>query len=136
MIEVTETSLIEHDEQAARTLAALSELGAAIALDDFGTGYSSFARLRRLPIGIIKIDREFVAGLGSDPDADAIVTAMVGLGQALGLLVTAEGVETPEQLAALTELGCTHVQGYLLGRPQPAAQATETLLAHWSRVRG
>nr|WP_246344772.1 EAL domain-containing protein [Conexibacter arvalis] len=128
VIEITETALIEHDEQAARSLSALSDLGAAIALDDFGTGYSSFARLRRLPIGIIKIDREFVAGLGADPDADAIVTAMVGLAQGLGLLVTAEGVETPEQLSALSELGCTHVQGHLLGRPQSAAEATRTLL--------
>jgi len=127
--EVTETSLIEHDEQAVHALTALNELGAAIALDDFGTGWSSFARLRRLPIGIVKIDREFVAGLGVEQDAEAIVTAMVGLAQGLGLLVTAEGVETVAQRARLTELGCTHLQGYLLGRPQPPEQATRTLLA-------
>lgn len=136
VVEVTETSLIEHDEQAARSLSALSALGAAVALDDFGTGYSSFSRLRRLPIGTVKIDREFVAGLGSDPDADAIVAAMVGLAHGLGLLVTAEGVETPEQLAALTALGCTHVQGFLLGRPLPAAQATALLLGRGGSAPG
>ena len=130
VVEVTETSLFDHDEQAARALRALSDLGAAIALDDFGTGWSSFGRLRRLPIGIVKIDREFVAGLGVDRDAEAIVTAMVGLAQGLGLLVTAEGVETAAQRTLLTELGCTHLQGFLLGRPQPAAAATRTLLAH------
>jgi EAL domain-containing protein (putative c-di-GMP-specific phosphodiesterase class I) len=130
VVEVTETALFEHDAQAARSLTALSELGAAIALDDFGTGWSSFARLRRLPIGIVKIDREFVAGLGTDEDAEAIVNAMVGLAQGLGLLVTAEGVETREQRELLTRLGCTHLQGFLLGRPQPAEEATRTLLAH------
>lgn len=130
IVEVTETALFEHDERAVRSLTALSELGAEIALDDFGTGWSSFARLRRLPIGIVKIDREFVAGLGSEEDAEAIVSAMVGLAQGLGLLVTAEGVETREQLEVLTRLGCTHLQGYLLGRPQPAEEATRTLLAH------
>jgi EAL domain-containing protein (putative c-di-GMP-specific phosphodiesterase class I) len=123
-MEVTETSLIEHDQRAADSLTALAELGAHIALDDFGTGYSSFARLRRLPIKTIKIDREFVSGLGTDPDADAIVTAMIGLGRGLGLYVTAEGVETRQQLDELRRLGCTHVQGYLLGRPLPAAETT------------
>lgn len=136
IVEVTETALFEHDEQAARSLTALSELGATIALDDFGTGWSSFARLRRLPIGVVKIDREFVAALGADDDAEAIVNAMVGLAHGLGLLVTAEGVETREQQELLSQLGCTHLQGFLLGRPQPPEEATQTLLAHGSAPPG
>ncbi|MDO8184151.1 EAL domain-containing protein [Conexibacter sp. JD483] len=123
IVEVTETALLDHDVLAARSLAALAALGVHIALDDFGTGYSSFGRLRRLPIDAIKIDREFVAGLGVDPDANAIVTAIVGLARGLDLLVTAEGVETPEQLELLREQGVTHVQGFHLGRPQDPAAA-------------
>ncbi|HEY4279571.1 MAG TPA: EAL domain-containing protein [Conexibacter sp.] len=130
IVEVTETALIEQDVQAAASLEALNALGAHVALDDFGTGYSSFARLRRLPIEVVKIDREFVSGLGVDPDASAIVTAMVALAQALDLVVTAEGVETEAQLEQLRALGCTCVQGYLLGRPQSAAKTTELLHAH------
>jgi diguanylate cyclase (GGDEF)-like protein len=134
VIEVTETALIEHDVQAAQSLGALSALGVHVALDDFGTGYSSFARLRRLPIEIVKIDREFVAGLGVDPDANAIVTAIVALAEALGLLVTAEGVETEQQLEQLRALGCAYVQGFLLGRPQPAAETTALLSADRARL--
>ncbi len=122
-VEVTETALLEHDVLAARSLAALAALGVHAALDDFGTGYSSFARLRRLPIDAIKIDREFVAGLGVDPDANAIVTAILGLAHGLGVRVTAEGVETPEQLELLRAHGVTLVQGFHLGRPQDAAAA-------------
>ncbi|HST40383.1 MAG TPA: EAL domain-containing protein [Conexibacter sp.] len=128
-VEVTETALLEHDVRAARSLAALAALGVHVALDDFGTGWSSFARLRRLPIETIKIDREFVAGLGVDPDARAIVTAMIGLARGLDLFVTAEGVETEDQLELLRELGATHLQGYHLGRPAPAAEATALLAA-------
>jgi diguanylate cyclase (GGDEF)-like protein len=127
-IEVTETALLEHDVRAARSLTALAEIGVHVALDDFGTGWSSFARLRQLPIETLKIDREFVAGLGVDPDARAIVTAMIGLARGLDLWVTAEGVETEEQLELLRELGATHLQGYLLGRPAPAAEATALLI--------
>jgi len=123
IVEVTETALLDHDVLAARSLAALAALGVRVALDDFGTGYSSFARLRRLPIDGIKIDREFVAGLGVDPDAGAIVTAIVGLARGLGLVVTAEGVETPEQLELLRAQGVAHVQGFHLGRPQDGAAA-------------
>jgi diguanylate cyclase (GGDEF)-like protein len=125
VLEVTETALVEHDVLAAESLSRLHELGVRIALDDFGTGYSSFGRLRRLPIDAIKIDREFTAGLGTDRDATAIVTAMIGLAHGLDLSVTAEGVETAAQLGALRRLGCTHVQGFGIARPQPAADVAE-----------
>jgi diguanylate cyclase (GGDEF)-like protein len=125
VLEVTETALVDHDVLAAESLSRLHALGVRIELDDFGTGYSSFGRLRRLPIDAIKVDREFTAGLGTDRDATAIVTAMIGLAHGLGLSVTAEGVETEAQLSALRELGCTHVQGFGIARPQPAADVAD-----------
>ncbi|MDO8209923.1 bifunctional diguanylate cyclase/phosphodiesterase [Conexibacter sp. CPCC 206217] len=136
VLEVTETALLEHDVRAVRSLATLSRLGVHIALDDFGTGYSSFARLRTMPIDAVKIDKTFVDDLGHDADARAIVTAMIGVAQGLDLAVTAEGVETQEQLELLRELGCSHLQGYLLGRPQPAAEATAVLAAGGVWARG
>jgi diguanylate cyclase (GGDEF)-like protein len=136
VVEVTETALLEHDGRAVQSLAALSARGVHVSLDDFGTGYSSFARLRTMPIEAIKIDKQFVAGLGSDPDARAIVTAMIGVAHGLDLRVTAEGVETPQQLKLLRELGCSHVQGYLLGRPLPAAQATAAARRRHARRPG
>jgi diguanylate cyclase (GGDEF)-like protein len=129
VIEVTETALLVHDVRAVQSLGALTEIGVHVALDDFGTGYSSFGRLRTMPIETIKIDKQFVAGLGTDPDARAIVTAMIAVAQGLDLQVTAEGVETGDQLELLRELGCSHVQGYLLGRPLPAAEAAAALVA-------
>jgi diguanylate cyclase (GGDEF)-like protein len=125
VLEVTETALVDHDVLAAASLSRLHALGVRVALDDFGTGYSSFGRLRRLPIDAIKIDREFTAGLGTDRDATAIVTAMIGLAHGLDLSVTAEGVETEAQLSALRALGCTHVQGFGIARPQRAADIAE-----------
>jgi diguanylate cyclase len=109
-------------ESATRILEALKALGLQIAVDDFGTGYSSLAYLKRFPVDIVKIDRSFVAGLGTDPDDTSIVAAVVKLTHALGRRVVAEGVETREQLAALVALECDRAQGYYLGRPAPAAE--------------
>lgn len=122
LLEVTETALIEHDRRAAASLHALAHLGLSITLDDFGTGYASFSHLRSLPIDIVKIDREFIAGLGVEDDATAIVAAIIGLAGGLGLEVVAEGVETSAQRDLLRELGCTSGQGYLWARPLPAEQ--------------
>jgi len=130
LLEVTETALIEHDERAVASLRALAQLGLAIALDDFGSGYSSFSRLRSMPIDMLKIDRELVVGLGVERDAEAIVAAIVGLADGLGLEVVAEGVETEAQREALRALGCTSGQGYLWARPLPASAA-----ADWSVAR-
>ena len=101
-------------------------------LDDFGTGYSSLSYLKRFPVDMLKIDRSFIDGLGTDPEDGAIVLAIVSLAQALRLGVGAEGVEYFHQLEALHRLGCDAVQGYLLAHPGPAhelpAQAPPALL--------
>ena len=89
-------------------------------MDDFGTGYSSLSYLRSFPFDKIKIDRSFIKDIGEKSDCSAIVKAVAGLGAALGMTTTAEGVETAEQLRQIRALGCTEVQGYLFGRPRPA----------------
>ncbi len=93
-----------------------------LAIDDFGTGYSSFLQLRSLPLTALKVDRSFVAGVAESAADRAIVRATLELAGALGLGVTAEGVETTAQRDALVELGCARAQGFLLGRPVPAVQ--------------
>jgi EAL domain-containing protein (putative c-di-GMP-specific phosphodiesterase class I) len=101
-------------------LQQLAEMGADLSIDDFGTGYSSLMYLKRLPANEIKIDRGFVRDLEHDSDDAAIVSAIVALGQALGLRIVAEGVETDMQQSFLTKLGCDSLQGFLLGHPLPA----------------
>ena len=101
-------------------LASLREYGLRLMLDDFGTGYSSLAYLKRFPLDVLKIDRSFVAGLGRDEEDSAIVAAIVQMAQTLGLTVIAEGVERPEQLERLRELGCDRAQGRLIAAPMPA----------------
>jgi diguanylate cyclase (GGDEF)-like protein/PAS domain S-box-containing protein len=129
-IEITETALIDDHDAAEATLSALRSRGVHVALDDFGTGYSSLAYLRRFPIDKLKIDGMFVRTLGQDPDAEAVVTAIISLAKALQLSTTAEGVETAEQLTLLRAMGCTDVQGYLVARPMPGAQVADFLLRH------
>ncbi|MCU1399069.1 MAG: diguanylate cyclase domain [Acidimicrobiales bacterium] len=128
-LEITESSLIRDIEQSIRSLGHLKELGLHLALDDFGTGYSSLAYLRRLPVDVLKIDRSFVADLGSDRDDGALVHAITMLGTTLDLRIVAEGVETVDQLHALDELGCPFAQGYLWSRALPA-QGMTTWLEH------
>ncbi|MEV4314297.1 EAL domain-containing protein [Actinocrispum sp. NPDC049592] len=117
-LELTETVLMEADNSTLRQLEELREMGVGLGIDDFGTGYSSLSYLKRLPVSIIKVDRSFVAGLVTDPSDREIVTAVIRLGQALGLTTIAEGVEDIAQFTMLRELGCDQAQGYLLGRPQ------------------
>ena len=119
VLEVTENALIEALAVAGSYLDPLREAGVRIALDDFGTGYSSLQYLRDLPVDLVKIDRSFVAGLGSSDDG-ALARAIVGLADALSLRTVAEGVETEVQLEILREMGCDALQGFLLGRPLPA----------------
>jgi diguanylate cyclase (GGDEF)-like protein len=120
-LEITETTLMDDTQNALRILTALKALGVHIAMDDFGTGYSSLSYLRKFPFDKIKIDRSFISDVEEgDSEAETIVQAIIGMGRSLRLDVTAEGVETAQQLAMLKALGCTFVQGYLLGRPGPA----------------
>ena len=119
-LEITESVLLEKSEANLAILHALKRLGVSIVLDDFGTGYSSLSYLRIFPFDKIKIDRSFVQELSSRADCSAIVCAITGLARCLGMVTTAEGVETEEQLALVTCAGCNQVQGYLLGRPVPA----------------
>lgn len=121
-LEITETVLLDDSEATRETLHRLRALGTRIAIDDFGTGYSSLRLLRGFPFDKIKIDQSFTRDLGISPDARSIVNAIAGLGRALGMRTTAEGVETEEQLACLTAEGCTEAQGYLFSRPRPAAE--------------
>ena len=120
-LELTEGSLVDNRPQTGRTLRQLHDAGIGLALDDFGTGFSSLAYLKRFPIDVLKIDRTFTDGLGLDENDTAIVKATIALAHSLGIRVVAEGVETEAQLTLLEELGCDTVQGYLLGRPVPAA---------------
>ena len=120
-LEITETSLLSDVKSATVALRDLRSLGLHLSVDDFGTGYSSLTYLKRFPIEAIKIDRSFVSGLGIESEDTSIVEAVVRLGQALGLSVVAEGIESPLQLSRLRDLGCDRGQGYLFGRPRPAA---------------
>ena len=124
--EVTETVLLQDDELVTGALGRLREAGFRIALDDFGTGYSSLSHLRRFEVDKIKIDRSFVQNLGK-ANSTAIVTAVVNLGHAMGLQVTAEGVETAEQSRFLSAAGCNVMQGYLFSRALPEEELAELL---------
>jgi diguanylate cyclase (GGDEF)-like protein len=119
-LEITETTAMSDADASMTVLNELSQMGVDLSIDDFGTGYSSLMYLKRLPANELKIDRGFVRDLERDSDDAAIVSAIVALGQALGLRIVAEGVETDVQQDFLTQLGCDSLQGYLLGHPLPA----------------
>lgn len=126
-IELTESAIVADPDRVSHIIRALKDLGATLAMDDFGTGYSNLAYLQKLPIDVLKIDRSFVAGMLADRDKVAIVRAILGLAQALGMKTTAEGIETIELAQTLTALGCSHGQGYLYARPLPGDQAFRLL---------
>jgi diguanylate cyclase len=127
-LEVTEGVLVRDVDAVVTQLRALRALGVRIAIDDFGTGYSSLSYLRRLPADIVKIDRSFVADLGSGGRSTTLVASIVELARSLHLEVVAEGVETPEQHAVLRGLDCSHAQGFLFGRPQAAGSTSHAAL--------
>jgi diguanylate cyclase (GGDEF)-like protein/PAS domain S-box-containing protein len=123
-LEITEGVLLNNDEHVHEMIHGLKKIGVKLALDDFGTGYSSLSYLLRVPFDKIKIDRSFVSG-ASDPESRnaALIRAMVGLASDLKMETTAEGVETHEELLLVRTLGCSLVQGYIFGKPMPAAEA-------------
>jgi EAL domain-containing protein (putative c-di-GMP-specific phosphodiesterase class I) len=129
-LEVTETLLITDGEAALETLQHLKRIGVRIALDDFGTGYSSLSYLQRFPFDKVKIDKSFIDDLTRSANARAIVGAILAMSHQLHLEVTAEGVETAEQLALLRAQQCDQIQGYLLSRPLPQAKLREFIRAH------
>jgi predicted signal transduction protein with EAL and GGDEF domain len=120
-LEITEGLLLGQEPEIRRSLDQLRALGFRIVLDDFGTGYSSLGYLQHYPIDKIKIDRLFVLNMGPDAKYDAIVSAIVGMANALGMEILAEGVETPAQHQRLAAAGCADFQGYLFGRPMALA---------------
>ena len=122
VLEITEGVLMEDSPELHANLRRLARMGIRLALDDFGTGYCSLGYLKRFPLHSLKVDKSFIMGAHTDPDLYAISRAIIGLGRALGLSVTAEGVETEQHLEFLRREGCQHVQGFLFSRPLPAAQ--------------
>jgi diguanylate cyclase (GGDEF)-like protein len=126
-LEVTETVLINDNEATLALLNELKRLGVRIALDDFGTGYSSLSYLRRFPFDKIKIDSSFIKDVAQDGQSTAIIRAITGLGTGLSMAITAEGVETEDQLATLYREGCAEIQGYLFSPPRPNSEVSDLL---------
>jgi predicted signal transduction protein with EAL and GGDEF domain len=127
-LEITETVLLQDDQAVLNALHEIRQLGVRICMDDFGTGYSSLSYLRSFPFDKIKIDRSFIKELGKEQnDCLAIIRAVTKLGASLGMITTAEGVETKEQLEILRAEGCTQAQGYLFSRPRPVAEIPDLL---------
>lgn len=116
-IEITESLLISDTDAVIHTLRQIRDMGVSIAMDDFGTGYSSLSYLSLFPFDKIKIDKAFIQNLGKDAGTDAIVTSIIGLGRSLDVTITAEGVETEDQVILLRAAGCDLVQGYFYGKP-------------------
>jgi predicted signal transduction protein with EAL and GGDEF domain len=128
-LEITEGVLIDDTDRTLNTLNSLKAAGVRISLDDFGTGYSSLSYLHRFPFDKIKIDRSFIWEMEKNPDSMSIVRAVIALGRSLRITVTAEGVETPTQLALLQNENCDQAQGFLLGRPIPHGDVRKLLEA-------
>ena len=126
VLEITESIFIRDFDATLRRLHALKDLGVRLAIDDFGTGFSSLFSLSHLPVDIVKVDKAFVDGLGSE--YDAVVSAVVNVGDAFGLQVVAEGVEQRGQRDRLVELGCRFAQGYYFAKPLSVPD-TESMLA-------
>ncbi len=118
-LELSERTLFDEDPDAVTVLTDLMTAGVSLALDDFGAGYTSLGHLRLLPLTQLKIDRSLIALSDERADGSAITAAVISFAHALGLAVTAEGIERPHQLTLLSGLGCEYGQGFLLGRPHP-----------------
>ena len=121
VLEITEGVLIDNPDEMVKRIEDLHALGVRVALDDFGSGYSSLSYLQRFPLDKLKIDKSFVAALGSSSNGGVIIQAIVALGRALGLTVLVEGVETEQQRVLLRLAGCDEMQGFLFAKPAPAS---------------
>jgi EAL domain-containing protein (putative c-di-GMP-specific phosphodiesterase class I) len=126
-VEITESSMMGEQAEVAASLAALRARGVRLLVDDFGTGYSSLSQLQRLELDGLKIDRAFTAELGRTREGEVFVKAIVSMAHALGMVVTAEGVETAAQLGILQALGCNEIQGFLISRPVPPTRVVAML---------
>jgi diguanylate cyclase (GGDEF)-like protein/PAS domain S-box-containing protein len=135
-LEITESALLQGTEQTIETLQRLRELGCEILIDDFGTGYSSLSYLGRLPVNTLKIDQSFVKQLISGDSHSSIIGAVIDMARKLKLRTVAEGIETPEQLLLLQQMGCDYGQGYLFSRPISARRCRQMLLRHHIRSVG
>jgi EAL domain-containing protein (putative c-di-GMP-specific phosphodiesterase class I) len=133
-LEMTESMLLKNVDENVAVLRKLGKLGTSLAVDDFGTGYSSLSYLKQLPIDTLKIDRSFVRDIETDPDDAAIISAIIAMAHSLNLRVTAEGVETQGQLAALRKLDCDQYQGYLISHPMPAEEFAVRFLSRLKPV--
>jgi EAL domain-containing protein (putative c-di-GMP-specific phosphodiesterase class I) len=129
-LELTESAMMEHPEEARATIFELKELGVQLSVDDFGTGYSSLAYLKRFPFDSVKIDSSFVEDILTDSDDAAIAAAIIAMSHSLGLEVIAEGVETEEQLSLLARKGCNYFQGYLDSKPLTLVELIDALEDH------
>ena len=116
-LEINETTLVDDLQSIVATVNTLRELDLRLAVDEFGTGYSSLLYIKRFPVGVVKINRSFVSGLGKNPEDEVIATTILTLAKALELEVVAEGVEREAQMNRMRELGCDYGQGYWFGRP-------------------
>ena len=130
ILELTEGVFVDDPARAMTVLADLKALGLRLALDDFGTGYSSLSYLREFPVDIVKIDQGFIADIGREPTATAIIDAVTKLAHVIGLSVTAEGIETHTQRKEITAIGCENAQGFLYAHPMPSHELTAQLAAN------
>ncbi|OBI18846.1 bifunctional diguanylate cyclase/phosphodiesterase [Mycobacterium sp. E2497] len=130
-LEITERAVVHDIETTRKTLAELKDVGVQLAIDDFGTGYAVLSHLKSLPVDMLKIDTGFVRDLGNNAGDLAIVRAIIGLAEAFGLEVVAEGVETPVAAMTLIQHGCRRAQGFLLSRPVPGEAMEALLSARW-----
>jgi len=133
-VEITESLLMGGADEVRPMFDALTAQGIRISIDDFGTGYSSLSYLQRFPISNVKIDRSFITGIPHDPDSVALTEAIVAMARALGMTVTAEGVEDADQVEFLAKAGCQEIQGYYIGKPVTAEGFDRLLRAHLSVV--
>jgi len=127
VLEITESVMLDAEDRLESDLATLNEMGCILSVDDFGRGYSSLAYLARLPVRILKMDREFIADIERDERGAAIVSSVIDMGRRLGMDVVAEGVEGAGQMQVLRGMGCEYLQGWLFGRPVNLVELTQVL---------